>query len=263
MGSQALHSRVRTVLLMACILALAGVPAALAQEPPVTVPVTPDPAPSPDPVPDDPEPEPPSQPPASSGGDTSPPSPAVSAPPEPSGPTAAELREQREAERERRERERERQEQREQREAVRERKRLLALRAQIEEIWTSGVIAFGGAADAPAAEPVAATEPDTVEAPPSAAVQTIEPEPAAQASPPAALQPAGSSSSLAGAAPVLLGLLGLAVLLLGVAALPPWTVRSAAVAGLLATRRLEIGLIGAAVLASAAIGLVIAIVAGG
>ncbi|MCC6222620.1 MAG: hypothetical protein IT201_03905 [Thermoleophilia bacterium] len=264
MGSQARHPGVRRVLPSVCLLALvlAATPASFAQEPPVTVPVAPDPAPSPDPVPDDPEPPP--APPASPGGDTSPPPPAVSAPPEPSGPTAAELREQREAERQRLERERKR---REQRAAERERKRLLALRARMEEIWTSGVTPFDGAANAPgaaapAAAPVLATEPHATETPPSGA-RTIEPEPAAQASPSAALQPAGNPSSLAGAAPVLLGLFGLAVLLLGVAAIPPWSVRSSAVAGLLAARRLELGLIGAAVLASAAIGLVVAILAGG
>lgn len=91
---------------------------------------------------------------------------------------------------------------------------------------------------------------------------TIEPEPAAQASAPPIAQTSGGSSSLSNAAPVLLGLLGLAVLLLGAAAIPPGTVRSNTFAELLATRRLEIGLIGAAVLASAAIGLLIAIVAG-
>ena len=69
------------------------------------------------------------------------------------------------------------------------------------------------------------------------------------------------NTSLSGAAPLLLGLLGLAIILLGLAALPPWTMRTSQFSALIATRRLEIGLVGTAVLASAAIGLLITIVA--
>jgi len=76
---------------------------------------------------------------------------------------------------------------------------------------------------------------------------------------PVALVAGKDSSDLAGAAPLLLGLLGLAIVLLGLAALPPWTMRTSSLSGLIATRRLEIGLVGTAVLASAAIGLLITI----
>ena len=255
-----LHRVVRAVLPAAVALAVAFavVPAGFAQEPPITVPADTGPDPSPDPVPE-PEPAPPPSPPASSGGGTSP-TPAVeTTPTEPSGPTAAELRAQREREREQKERERE------QKEAARERRHLLELRAQAERIWVDGLNAFGASGSADVATEPAATGPSAAEptAEPVADVPTIEPEPAAQASAPPLAQAAGGSSSLSNAAPVLLGLLGLAVLLLGVAAIPPWTVRSNTFGELLATRRLEIGLIGAAVLASAAIGLVVAIVAGG
>ncbi len=72
---------------------------------------------------------------------------------------------------------------------------------------------------------------------------------------------ASDDSTLSGAAPLLLGLLGLAIVLLGLAALPPWTLRRSSVSAMVAHRRLEIGLVGTAVLASAAIGLLITTVA--
>jgi hypothetical protein len=197
-----------------------------------------------------PDTEPPAPPPPSSSGGSESPAPSVEvAPSEPSGPTAAELAQQRREELQR------------QREL--ERQRLVALRKKTAKIRAAGLNAFDDATKnaprivVPEAVAVAGEE----EAPP-VEVPIVQPEPAAEASPALAPQASEGSSSLSGAAPVLLGLLGLAILLLGVAALPPWTIRSAAFAGLLATRRLEIGLIGAAVLASAAIGLAIAVVAG-
>lgn len=76
--------------------------------------------------------------------------------------------------------------------------------------------------------------------------------------------PAGASSAslLTRAAPVLLGLLGVAIVLLGLAALPPARRRASALSVLVAERRVEIGLVGGAALASAAIGLVVAAAAG-
>lgn len=111
-------------------------------------------------------------------------------------------------------------------------------------------------------------EPPPVEAPsPSEAPAPAEPPPpeTVAAEPAAAVQAAPStpgdsqSSTLEGVIPILAGLLALAAILLGLAAVPP---RSGplAVASFLAARRLELGLIGAAFLASAGIGLVIALV---
>ena len=54
---------------------------------------------------------------------------------------------------------------------------------------------------------------------------------------------------------------GLAVVLPALAALPPWTLRRSSFSTMVAPRRLEIGLIGTAVLASAAISLLITSVA--
>jgi hypothetical protein len=84
-------------------------------------------------------------------------------------------------------------------------------------------------------------------------------EPASNVEATAEISPPTDSSGLDGAAPVLLGLLGLSVLLLGLAAMPPWHTHGA-VAELLVRRRVELGLLGTAVLVSAAVGLVIAVV---
>jgi hypothetical protein len=80
--------------------------------------------------------------------------------------------------------------------------------------------------------------------------------------PAAVAGPASHSSSRGVATPVLLGLLALAILLLGLAALPSSTIREAHLAAVVAHRRLEIGLLGTAVLASAAIGLLVIVVGG-
>jgi hypothetical protein len=80
--------------------------------------------------------------------------------------------------------------------------------------------------------------------------------------PAAVAGPASDSSSRGVATPVLLGLLALAILLLGLAALPSSTIREAHLAAVVAHRRLEIGLLGTAVLASAAIGLLVIVVGG-
>jgi hypothetical protein len=178
---------------------------------------------------------------------------------QPSGPTRQELAEQRE-----------RQKATARKEALakeRERQRLLAerLRKQREQAVEGGFAAFLGlAAVVPglqAAPATTETPADTAEAATGAPPQTVDAEAAAQTVAAPFAEPA-SSPALQEAGPVLLGLLGLSVLLLGLAALPPTTVRSTVLGPLLAQRRLEIGLIGTAVLASAAIGLAIAVAAG-
>ena len=78
---------------------------------------------------------------------------------------------------------------------------------------------------------------------------------------PVALDGTPEEAALGDASPILIGLLALAVLLLGAAALPASAVRGN-LAYVLVQRRLELGLIGVAVLASAAIGLGIALLAG-
>ncbi len=71
-------------------------------------------------------------------------------------------------------------------------------------------------------------------------------------------EPATGSS---GASPALIGLFALSILLLGAAAIPPSRIREGSVGTLLTTRRLEIGLVGAAVLTIAALGLLVTVVA--
>lgn len=70
-----------------------------------------------------------------------------------------------------------------------------------------------------------------------------------------------TGSSLSGATPFLLGLLGLAIVLLGLAALPPAAVRRSSVGVVVAERRLEIGLLGSAVLLGAAVALLVSVLA--
>lgn len=72
---------------------------------------------------------------------------------------------------------------------------------------------------------------------------------------------ADPGSGLSGATPFLLGLLGLAIVLLGLAALPPSAVRHSSVGVVVAERRLEIGLLGTAVLLGAAVGLLVSVLA--
>jgi hypothetical protein len=257
------HPGLRAFLLAACCLALlAFAPPAAAQEPapepPVTVPSDPGPSPNPDPAPDPPAPAP--SPPVVS-------SPPVYVPPSQpadTGPTPAEIREQRRQERI------EAQQKAAAEKAAREaeeQRQLEILRTQAAEAREQGLDAFDDATNnAPAIAvpslPAAAAQ-EGEQAP-----ETLPPILESEALPAAANvtadlpQAVAESSPLTNAAPVLLGLLGLSILLLGAAALPPWTVRSTALAGLLAHRRLEIGLVGTAVLASAAIGLAIAISAG-
>jgi hypothetical protein len=71
--------------------------------------------------------------------------------------------------------------------------------------------------------------------------------------------PLDESNTLTGALPILAGLLALAAILLGLAAMPGRVTNG--VANVLSARRLELCLIGAAVLASAAIGLVLTLLA--
>ena len=242
----------RACLFLVCsLLALAAVPQALAQESPPqaepppaeTVPADSTPAPDPDPAPAEQPPKEQPAPPAPAP-TYSPPVSTYTPPPAPAGPTPEEL-----AQRER---------ERAQARRDRERKQAERLRKQREKSVKAGFAAFLDAAThAPAIEvPVVAPEAET-QAPEPIVVEAASQEVAAPFS-----EPAPGASSLAGAGPILLGLLGLAVLLLGVAALPPWSIRSPALAGLLVHRRLEIGLVGTAVLASAAIGLAIAVAAG-
>ena len=66
-------------------------------------------------------------------------------------------------------------------------------------------------------------------------------------------------STAGGATPVLVGLLALSVLLLGLAALPLWRIRAGTLAGLAAGRRLELGLVGSAVLLIAVVGLLVTV----
>ena len=235
----------RACLLLVCgLLALAAVPQALAQESPPqaepppaeTVPADSTPAPDPDPAPAEQPPKEQPAPPAPAP-TYSPPVSTYTPPPAATALTPQELA---------------------QRERERERKQAERLRKQREKSVKAGFAAFLDAAThAPAIEvPVVAPEAET-QAPEPIVVEAASQEVAAPFS-----EPPSGVSSLAGAGPILLGLLGLAVLLLGVAALPPWSIRSPALAGLLVQRRLEIGLVGTAVLASAAIGLAIAVAAG-
>jgi hypothetical protein len=262
----AVHSwarRALTLLIVLCGLALVCAPAALAQDPEEvpTVPAEPPGGggnPNPDPAPEPPSPSPP--PPAS------PPPPVYTPPPAytppvaaPTGPTEAELEaEQRRKEREkaRREAERKRKEEARRRREAEQAIRLAIKQEAGEGVGLPGEVGLPPPPEVPVVE-VAAAETVTPE--------TVTPEPAAaeiEAAPPAPAA-AGTSddTSLDGAAPILLGLFGLSVVLLGLAALPPWSAHTV-LGGLLIRRRLELGLLGTAVLASAAIGLLIAVLAG-
>jgi hypothetical protein len=184
------------------------------------------------------------------------PPPAVSPPVQP-GPTAAELAEQRREERERKRREEARK--RAEREARERAAAFKLIRQQTKAEAGEGYgLAAGTALPPPPVVPVQAVEsPETVAAEPAVA-EVAEPESTA-----AAVVPGGSStdSGLSGAAPILIGLLGISVLLLGMAAIPPAHAHGS-LGTLLVRRRFELGLLGTAVLASAAIGLVIAVAVG-
>jgi hypothetical protein len=189
----------------------------------------------------------------SSGGSTYvPPSytPPPSTQPAPSTPSAAQIRKQRQ-ERLRKQRERERRAA----ELKRRREEAARLRRILDGVAPLGV---AGAAFLAAPAPARA-EPKPETAAPTPASQRIgQP----QAAAPVRSFPSSNDSALSNAAPVLLGMFGLALVLLVLAAIPPWHIRQTQLAGLLAHRRVELGLIGTAVLAAAAIGLVIALLAG-
>ena len=255
-----------------CGVALACVPVALSQEPPVTPSPSGgggNPAPDPAPPPPSPPPPPPSPPPPSAP----PPEPTFVPPPAaPSGPTAAEIRAaQQRAERERKRREaaRKRAAEERQRRAIEKRIRL----ATKKEAGEGYALPAGFSLPPPPVvrlvnEQPPPPEPAASESPPSELPPTVGVDPTnAEIDPPRAEPNAASSisapsgdSGLSGAAPVLLGLFGLSVLLLGLAAMPPW-VTHGAVADLLVRRRFELGLLGTAVLVSAAVGLLIAVIA--
>jgi hypothetical protein len=120
----------------------------------------------------------------------------------------------------------------------------------------------------PAETAAPATVPAETSAPPQAETESpaTAPEKATQPASRESRQavPPGETqeSMLSQAAPILLAVLGVAVVLLGLAAMPPARRRASALTVLVAERRLEIGLIGGTALASAAIGLLVAATAG-
>jgi hypothetical protein len=104
-------------------------------------------------------------------------------------------------------------------------------------------------------EPAAAgTEPPA--APAADPVETTALQPVAAVS--STLPSSSSDSLLRSAGPILVGLLVIAVVLLGLAAIPPSSTGSG-LASLVEHRRLELSLIGMAVLAAAVIGLIVAL----
>jgi hypothetical protein len=259
------------VLIAAGTLFGASVSPALAQdspEPPVvTVPT--EPPPNPDPAPKPKPPQTGGGGGGGGGGSSAPetPAPVEEAPaeeetaqPAEAGRTPAEIKKRQQEARER---------QREQQQREREQQQLERLRERTEAIRVAGLEAFAGVTEGVPDLLIPTEAPATIELEPAAAPSENGLAPGAsqtgtQASArqlPSVVSDASGSSSLRGAAPVLVGLLALAVVLLSLAAVPPWTFRSPTVAGLLTQRRLEIGLIGTAVLASAAIGLVVAVIA--
>jgi len=255
------------LLIVLCGVVLVCVPAALSQEPPVTVPASPsggggNPGPDPAPAPPPPSPPPPS-PPASP-----PPAPPESPPPTyvpppaaPSGPTAAEIRAaQQRAERERKRREAAR------KRAAEERQRRAAEKkireATKKEAGEGYGLPSGTSLPPPPIVPLRVDEPEPQSEPQSPPTVPLDPASNVQANAASVIAPApDDSGALNGAAPILLGLFGLSVLLLGLAALPPLHTHSA-VGDLLIRRRFELGLLGTAVLVSAAVGLLIAVLSG-
>lgn len=247
---------------------LAAAPVAHGQEPApaVTVPVDSGggsaPAPAPDPAPsaDDA-----SQGGDSGGGSSSGPAPAPSAdPPAAEAPASDEAApaerveagpsaEEKTKEKKRRRQEQARQEQEEQEQATAEATAIAAAATERNEGPFAGG-AITTSAPGASVEDVALTPSEEAE-PEGEATQTA-------IALPVAFSDEKESSALPGAAPVLLGLLALSIVLLGLAAVPPWRIRADALAGLVSGRRLELGLVGAAVLACAVVGLLVTVLAG-
>jgi hypothetical protein len=104
----------------------------------------------------------------------------------------------------------------------------------------------------------AAADQGVSEAAPAASREAADVSASGQASGSQALVvPTPGSSTFSALVPLLLGLLGAAVLLLGLAALPPAVARRSTLVARALEHRFEIGLLGTAVLASAAIGLLV------
>ena len=244
-----------------CCFALSAAAPAFGQDPDpaTTVPAepgggggNPSPDPAPEPAPPPPPPEPSSPPPEAPSSPPPPPA-VVSPPPAPpvaEGPTPAEIarQEARQRERERRRAEAERR----RRQAIRE------IRASIKReagegygipgnlVWPQAV---AQPEDAPAVEPAASLDAEPAASPALEPVAAV----ASTAS------TSSSESMLRSAGPILIGLLLLAVALLGLAAIPSRSV-SGGFASLVDQRRLEIGLIGTTVLAASVIGLLVALI---
>jgi hypothetical protein len=241
-----------------CCFVLSAATPALAQDPDpaTTVPAepgggggnpSPDPAPEPAPPPPPAAPSSPPPPPPS----TPPPPPAIVVPPPappatPAGPTAEEIarQEARQRERERRRAEAERR----RRQAIRE------IRASIkreagEGYGIPGNLVWPQAVAQPEDEPAASLDAEPAASPALEPVAAV----ASTAS------TSSSESMLRSAGPILIGLLLLAVALLGLAAIPSRSV-SGGFASLVDHRRLEIGLIGTTVLAASVIGLLVALI---
>jgi hypothetical protein len=106
-----------------------------------------------------------------------------------------------------------------------------------------------------AVTPVASVEQAMTEA---VAAATASPQPAALPQP-VAFPEQPQPSTARGATPVLAGLLALSVLLLGLAAMPRWRIRAGTLGGLVAGRRLELGVVGSAVLLIAVVGLIVTV----
>ena len=245
-----------------CCFVLSAAAPALGQdpEPATTVPAEPGGGggnPSPDPAPEQAPPPPPAAPssPPPPPPSSPPPAPEVVVPPPAppaitSGPTPAEIarQEARQRERERRRAEAERR----RRQVIRE------IRASIKReagegygipgnlVWPQAV---AQPEDAPTVEPAASLDTE------SAASPALEPVAAVAST----ASTSSSESMLRSAGPFLIGLLLLAVALLGLAAIPSRSV-SGGFASLVDHRRLEIGLIGTTVLAASVIGLLVALI---
>ena len=256
------------LLVIFCGLALVGAPAALAQEPePVpTIPAEPpsggNPNPDPAPEPPPPSPPPPSSPPPSSPPPSFEPPPSFPSEPAQSGPTQAQIAAQAAAQRaERRQRAREAARRQAAREAAARKKLFQQIRARTKAEAGEGYGLPAGITVPVPPPPViveSSTEPPALPDAEPVVAQLDQPEPS---SAPAVVGGSSGDSRLNGAAPILIGLLGLAVLLLGVAAIPPYHAHGA-LGVMLVRRRFELGMLGTAVLVSASIGLVIAMAAG-
>ena len=154
-----------------------------------------------------------------------------------------------------------RQRERERRRAAAERRRRQAIREIRASIKREAAEGYGIPGNV--VWPLAAAQPEDTPAVETAASLDAEPaaSPALEAVTPVASTSAASSSEsmLRSAGPILLGLLLLAVGLLGLAAIPSRSV-SGGFTALVDQRRLEIALIGTTVLAAAVIGLLVALI---